>query len=123
MTCQIYIQRICTVMVAPTCIVANLFKQESIITVPEGCTPKLWKRYVDDKLKVIKKGNVEKLTNTRTKSVKLRASSSHMRKIMDQSHSWIYADQRREDVKVSMKKTYQPIPGFQFPFPFTAEEE
>ncbi|KAH3734631.1 hypothetical protein DPMN_041070 [Dreissena polymorpha] len=47
-------------------IVANLFmewlEQQAIATSPITCTPKLWKRYVDDILEIVKKGYVNQLT-------------------------------------------------------------
>ena len=47
-------------------IVANLYmedlEQTAIATAPLECRPRLWKRYVDDILEVIKKGREEQLT-------------------------------------------------------------
>ena len=37
-------------------------EQKLLATAPKDLTPKLWKRYVDDILEVVKKGSVEKLT-------------------------------------------------------------
>ena len=64
---QIYQQRFGTAMGSPVSpLVANLFmedlEQKAIDTAEDGSKPKLWKRYVDDTLEVIKKGNAEKLT-------------------------------------------------------------
>ena len=45
-------------------LVANMFmehlERKLLDTAPEDVTPKLWKRYVDDILEVVKKGSVEK---------------------------------------------------------------
>ena len=47
-------------------IVANLFmewlEKEAITTAPLNLKPKLWRRYVDDVLEIIKKGTTENLT-------------------------------------------------------------
>ena len=47
--------------------VANFFmewlEQQAIATAPIDCKPKLWKRYVDDILEIIKRGKVEALTD------------------------------------------------------------
>jgi len=40
--------------------VANMFMEQ--LEVPEDLRPKLWKRYVDDTLEVVKRGTVDKLT-------------------------------------------------------------
>ena len=46
---------------------ANIFMEwlegEAIATAPIECRPKLWKRYVDDVLEVIKDGQVQQLTD------------------------------------------------------------
>ena len=64
---QIYIQKFGTAMsslVSP--MVADIFmeflEQLAIASVPVECKPKLWKRYVDDILEVIKKHGVDGLT-------------------------------------------------------------
>ena len=48
-------------------IVANFFveflEQQAIATTPLDCRPRLWKRYVDDVLKIINKGQVQSLTD------------------------------------------------------------
>ncbi|XP_072025169.1 uncharacterized protein [Amphiura filiformis] len=48
-------------------IVANLYmewlEKEAIATAPVNCQPRLWKRYVDDVLEIVKKGSVEQLTS------------------------------------------------------------
>ncbi|XP_072017458.1 uncharacterized protein [Amphiura filiformis] len=38
------------------------FEKEAITTSPASCKPRIWKRYVDDVLEVIKKGEAENLT-------------------------------------------------------------
>ncbi|XP_072033426.1 uncharacterized protein [Amphiura filiformis] len=38
------------------------FENEAIATAPDNCKPRIWKRYVDDVLEVIKKGEAENLT-------------------------------------------------------------
>ena len=47
-------------------LVANMFMEQLerklSATVPEDLRPKLWKRYVDDTLEVVKRGTVDKLT-------------------------------------------------------------
>ena len=37
-------------------------EEEAIATAPYNCRPRLWKRYVDDVLEIIKKGEAENLT-------------------------------------------------------------
>ena len=37
-------------------------EEEAIATAPESCKSKLWKRYVDDVLEIIKEGEAENLT-------------------------------------------------------------
>ena len=64
---QIYQQKFGTAMGSPVSpIVANLFmedlEQEAIASAPVSCRPRFWKRYVDDTLEVIKKGEAENLT-------------------------------------------------------------
>ncbi len=48
-------------------IAANIFmealEQQAIATAPPECKPKLWLRYVDDILEIIKKDQVENLTD------------------------------------------------------------
>ena len=61
---QVYQQKFGTAMGSPVSpIVANLFmedlEQRAIESEPEELRPKLWKRYVDDTLEVIKRGKVE----------------------------------------------------------------
>ena len=62
---NIYKQKFGTAMGSPVSpIVANLFmehlEQQAIATAPLTCTPRLWKRYVDDILEIIKEGNVHR---------------------------------------------------------------
>jgi len=62
---QIYRQKFGTAMGSPVSpLVANMFmehlEQKLLNTAPEDLKPKLWKRYVDDILEVVKKGSVEK---------------------------------------------------------------
>jgi len=64
---QIYRQKFGTAMGSPVSpLVANSFmeslEQKLIATAPEDLKPKLWKRYVDDILEVVKRGSVDKLT-------------------------------------------------------------
>jgi len=48
-------------------LLANLFmewlEKQAIATAPVECKPKFWKRYVDDVLELIKKGQVRNLTD------------------------------------------------------------
>ena len=48
-------------------LVANMFmehlEEKHHATVPKELKPKLWKRYVDDILQVVRKGSVEELRN------------------------------------------------------------
>ena len=64
----IYRQRFGAAMGSPVSpIVANFFmeflEQHAIATAPVDCRPGLWKRYVDDILEIIKKGQVQNLTD------------------------------------------------------------
>ena len=64
---QIFQQKFGTAMGSPVSpIVANLYmewlEQEAVATAPLTCQPRLWKRYVDDVLEIIKKGAAEDLT-------------------------------------------------------------
>ena len=64
----IYQQKFGTAMGSPVSpIVANLFmehlEQEAIVTAPISCRPRMWKRYVDDILEVIKTGMTQQLTD------------------------------------------------------------
>ena len=64
---QLFKQKFGTAMGSPVSpILANFFmewlEQQAIATAPIDCKPKLWKRYVDDILEIIKKGKVEALT-------------------------------------------------------------
>ena len=64
----IYRQRFGAAMGSPVSpIVANFFmeflEQQAIATTPLHCRPRLWKRYVDDVLEIINKGQVQLLTD------------------------------------------------------------
>jgi len=68
-------------------LLANLFmewlEKQAIATAPVECKPKFWKRYVDDVLELIKKGQVRNLTDhktTLTPLILLATSSSPMKK-------------------------------------------
>ena len=65
---QLFKQKFGTAMGSPVSpILANFFmewlEQQAIATAPIDCKPKLWKRYVDDILEIIKRGKVEGLTD------------------------------------------------------------
>ena len=55
-------------------------ESQAIATAPLNCTPKLWKRYVDDILEVIKKGETGNLTAHLNHIDPRGALSLHMRK-------------------------------------------
>ncbi|XP_072033048.1 uncharacterized protein [Amphiura filiformis] len=64
---KIYKQRFGAAMGSPVSpVVANLYleflEQQAIATAPLDCKPRLWKRYVDDILEIIKEDQVENLT-------------------------------------------------------------
>jgi len=64
---DIFQQRFGTAMGSPVSpILANLYmewlEQQAIATAPIDCKPRLWKRYVDDVLEIIKKGQTDSLT-------------------------------------------------------------
>ncbi|XP_072020698.1 uncharacterized protein [Amphiura filiformis] len=64
---QIYQQKFGTAMGSPVSpIVANLYmewlEQEAIASAPLDIKPRLWKRYVDDVLEIVKKDTAEQLT-------------------------------------------------------------
>ena len=61
---NIFQQKFGTAMGSPVSpIVANLvmewLEQQAIATAPMNCKPRLWKRYVDDVLEIVRKGTVE----------------------------------------------------------------
>ncbi|KAI8479817.1 hypothetical protein Bbelb_424380 [Branchiostoma belcheri] len=65
---DIYQQKFGTAMGSPVSpVLANLFmewlEQEAIATAPISCRPKLWKRYVDDVMEIVKKGVHQDLTD------------------------------------------------------------
>ena len=65
---KIYRQLFGTAMGSPVSpIAANIFmealEQKAIATAPMDCRPKLWLRYVDDVLEIVKKDGVQKLTD------------------------------------------------------------
>ena len=65
---EVYQQIFGTAMGSPVSpIVANLFmeflEQQAIASAPLACKPRLWKRYVDDILEIIKRGSVQQLTD------------------------------------------------------------
>ncbi|XP_066289701.1 uncharacterized protein [Branchiostoma lanceolatum] len=65
---EIYQQKFGTAMGSPVSpVLANLFmewlEQQAIATAPVNCTPKLWKRYVDDVLELLKRGAEQQLTD------------------------------------------------------------
>ena len=65
---QIYRQLFGTAMGSPVSAIIAEFcmeflEQKAIATEPIDCRPKLWKRYVDDVLEIIKDGKVDQLTH------------------------------------------------------------
>ncbi|KAI8512067.1 hypothetical protein Bbelb_111670 [Branchiostoma belcheri] len=65
---DIYQQKFGTAMGSPVSpVLANLFmewlEQQAIATAPVNCKPKLWKRYVDDVLELLRKGAEQELTD------------------------------------------------------------
>ena len=63
---QLFVQKFGTAMGSPVSpLIANLYmealEEEAIRTAPIECRPRLWKRYVDDTLVIIKKGTSEQL--------------------------------------------------------------
>ena len=63
----IYRQKFGTAMGSPVSpIMANIFmewlEERAIVTAPHNCKPTLWKRYVDDILEIIHKGEESNLT-------------------------------------------------------------
>ena len=105
-------------------IVANLYmewlEQKAVATAPLACQPRLWKRYVDDVLEIIKKGAAEDFTthlNTidRTGNIKFTCELENDGKIpfLDTLIA------RKEDGSIKLlvyrKKTHTPVPPFPFP--------
>ncbi|XP_072044089.1 uncharacterized protein [Amphiura filiformis] len=81
----IYKQKFGAAMGSPcSAIIANIFmewlEQEAIATAPMECKPKMWKRYVDDILEIIKKGLRNDSRNISTQSTPLRTSSSRTKR-------------------------------------------
>ena len=63
----IYLQKFCTAMGSPVSpVIANFFmewqEQQAILTATITCKPKLWKRYMDDVMEVVRKGYEQELT-------------------------------------------------------------
>ena len=63
-----YRQKFGAAMGSPvSAIIANMFmewlEKEAIASAPMDCRPKIWRRYVDDVLEVIKSGTTQKLTD------------------------------------------------------------
>ena len=62
----IHQQKFGTAMTSPVSpVIANLFMEwleQTIATAPVTCQPRLWKRYVDDVMKIVKKGCEQPLT-------------------------------------------------------------
>ena len=91
---QLFKQKFGTAVGSPVSpILANFFmewlEQQAISTAPIDCKPKLWKRYVDDILEIIKSGKVEALTDhlngiDKTNSIKF----THEQEKMAKSHFW-----------------------------------
>ena len=78
-------------------IVANLFmewlEKEATATAPLDLKPKFWRRYVDDVLKIIKKGTTENLTEHLNKvdptgSIKFTFEEEDQGKIPFWAHFW-----------------------------------
>ena len=61
---QTYRQKFGTAMGSPvSSSVANMFMEKKLLaTAPTYLKPRLWKRYVDDILQVVRRGSVENLT-------------------------------------------------------------
>jgi len=78
-------------------LLANLFmewlEKQAIATAPVECKPKFWKRYVDDVLELIKKGQVRNLTdhiNTHVLTPLATSSSPTKKRRTSRSHSWTF---------------------------------
>ena len=65
-------------------VAVNLFMEwledKAIDTDPEGCKPKIWKRYVDDVLEIIDRGQMQNLTDHLNQLTPQVTSSLPMRK-------------------------------------------
>ena len=67
-------------------------EQEGIASAPDECKPQLWKRYVDDTLEAIKRGNAEQLKqHMNTIHIPTDSINLHMKKRKKvQLHSWTF---------------------------------
>ena len=102
---QIYCQKFGTAMGSPVSpMVADIFmeflEQLAIASVPVECKPKLWKRYVDDILEIIKRHGVDGLTQNHN------FLPRHPHCAEDR---WTY-----EAIGIQKEDTQGPVPAFQF---------
>ena len=56
----------CPVSPIATNIFMEALEEKAIATVPMYCRPKLWLRFVDDVLEIVRKDSVQKLTDRTT---------------------------------------------------------
>ena len=81
----LYQQKFGTVMGSPMSpVIANLviewLEQQAIFTLPITCKPKLWKRYMDNVMEVVRKGCEQGRTEHLNSVDTTAALSSHMKK-------------------------------------------
>ena len=123
---NIYRQKFGAVMGSPvSAIIANMFmewlEKEAIASAPMDCRPKLWRRYVDDVLEVIKSGTTQKLTyhlNTVDPTGSIKFTHEEGSEGKDTFSCHFDSEETRWDCKtVGLQKenTYRSIPELWFP--------
>ena len=86
-------------------------EERAIATAPPNCRPRLWKRYVDDLLEIIKKGEAENLTAHLQAYLRggIRWQHSLPRHTHDKKRRWHYKTLYLQDIN-----SHQPVPPVQF---------
>ncbi|XP_072023428.1 uncharacterized protein, partial [Amphiura filiformis] len=84
-------------------------EQKAISTAPDSCRPRLWKRYVDDVLEIIRRGQVDNLTDHLNS---IQFSSHHplhqklgvVRTLLDRSESLVTEETDRQKEETNIRE-------------------